>query len=81
MRPGQNTGTAWSASIEDYAYLKGADRTSWAWEFLRRHPDYRRDYEAVRSDLPLTRKDEAGVTLIHARQSFRRAEAWGLVLF
>lgn len=29
-----------------YSYCTGLTRDQWAWEFLRRNPDYRRDYQA-----------------------------------
>jgi hypothetical protein len=29
---------------EDYAWCSGLTRDQWAWEFLRRNPDYRSDY-------------------------------------
>src|SRR5258708_36091711 len=32
-------------SQEATAYLDSAQRTGFAWEFLRRNPDYRNDYE------------------------------------
>jgi hypothetical protein len=31
---------------DPYAYCSGLTRDQWAWEFLRRNADYRRDYEA-----------------------------------
>lgn len=31
----------------DYAYTKSLDRVGWAWEFLRRNPEYRKDFEAL----------------------------------
>ena len=31
---------------DDYAYCTTLTRDQWAWEFLRRNPDYRRDYQA-----------------------------------
>lgn len=31
---------------DDYAYCAALTRDQWAWEFLRRNPDYRRDYQA-----------------------------------
>lgn len=36
---------------EDYEYTKkfNGDPTAWAWEFLRRNPDYRADYAALKS--------------------------------
>jgi hypothetical protein len=33
---------------EPYAYTRDLGREGWAWEFLRRNPDYRRDYAAFR---------------------------------
>ena len=33
--------------LEDYAYLKGFDLHAWAWEFLRRNPEYRKAYFAL----------------------------------
>lgn len=32
--------------VEDYDYTKKLGRTGWAWEFLRRNPKYRKDYES-----------------------------------
>ncbi len=29
-----------------YSYIKNLNREQWAWEFLRRNPEYRRDYTA-----------------------------------
>jgi hypothetical protein len=31
---------------DDYAYCDSLTRDQWAWEFLRRNPDYQRDYRA-----------------------------------
>lgn len=31
---------------DPYAYCAALTRDQWAWEFLRRNPDYRRDYQA-----------------------------------
>lgn len=30
---------------EDYAYTKSLGREGWAWEFVRRNPEYRKDWE------------------------------------
>jgi hypothetical protein len=32
--------------VEDYAFTDGLSRDLWAWEFLRRNPGYRRDWQA-----------------------------------
>lgn len=33
----------------DYAFTQGLNGAQWAWEFLRRNPDYQREYAAFRS--------------------------------
>ncbi|MFP5404590.1 MAG: transcriptional regulator domain-containing protein [Gammaproteobacteria bacterium] len=33
-------------AADPYAYCAALTRDQWAWEFLRRNPDYRRDYQA-----------------------------------
>lgn len=54
-------------SPEAYAPLESADAADLAWEFLRRHPDYRQDYRRWTQ----YGKPDAG----HAE--FRRQ--WGLI--
>lgn len=39
---------------DQYTYLQGMDRAGWAWEWLRRNPDYRRDAEQQQADLRCT---------------------------
>lgn len=39
------------ATSADYSWLNHLSRVGWAWEFLRRNPDYRRDY-ARQDDRP-----------------------------
>jgi hypothetical protein len=81
MQPGQNTGTAWTARIEDYVYLRGADRASWAWEFLRRNPDYRHDFEIVKDRLPVPEMSDIGIAVTRLTGKFELPERWGLVFF
>ncbi|WIW50312.1 DUF6499 domain-containing protein (plasmid) [Bradyrhizobium sp. 62B] len=52
-------------SPDSYDYLKNADPTEIAWEFLRRNPEYQRDYQAMIAKTP------TGVT-----EEFRRK--WGI---
>tara|TARA_B100000315_G_scaffold247817_1_gene277047 strand:- start:722 stop:1528 length:807 start_codon:yes stop_codon:yes gene_type:complete len=42
------TKTDWRKK-EDYAYTDDLDKQGWAWEFLRRNPEYRKDYESLQS--------------------------------
>jgi hypothetical protein len=57
------------------------DPSDWAWEFLRRNPDYRADWRAsVPRRLPqVTLKD--GTRLLRLRRRYPRAERWGLYAF
>jgi hypothetical protein len=57
------------------------DPSDWAWEFLRRNPDYGADWRcSVPRRLPyITLKD--GTRLLRLRRRFPRAERWGLYAF
>jgi hypothetical protein len=61
--------------------LAAFDPSDWAWEFLRRNPDYRTDWQAsVPKRLPyVTMKD--GTRLLRLRRRYPRAERWGLYAF
>jgi hypothetical protein len=60
------------------AFYDGSD---WAWEFLRRNPDYSADWRhSVPRNVPhLALKD--GTRLLRLRRRFPRAERWGLYAF
>ena len=51
-------------SPSDYDYLKQLDRAELAWEFLRRNPDYRKDF--------------ARLVETTIREAITIAERWGL---
>ncbi|QHO77633.1 hypothetical protein ACH79_38365 [Bradyrhizobium sp. CCBAU 051011] len=57
------------------------DPSDWAWEFLRRNPDYRADWQASvpRRLSHVTLKD--GTRLLRLRRRYPRAERWGLYAF
>ena len=57
------------------------DPSDWAWEFLRRNPDYRADWQASvpRRLSYVTLKD--GTRLLRLRRRYPRAEQWGLYAF
>ncbi|XIA62015.1 DNA -binding domain-containing protein [Bradyrhizobium sp. TZ2] len=57
------------------------DPSDWAWEFLRRNPDYRTDWRsAVPRRLPhVTLSD--GTQMLRLRRRYPRAEQWGLYAF
>lgn len=59
----------------------GYDGGDWAWEFLRRNPDYIADWRsAVPRHLPCITLDD-GTRLLRLRRRFLRAENWGLYAF
>lgn len=53
------------------AYLDRVQRASFAWEFLRRNPDYREDYEDMS-------RDAASGTTIALEAALALAQRWGL---
>jgi hypothetical protein len=58
-------------SQEATAYLDSAQRTGFAWEFLRRNPDYRKDYEHMSRHV-------ASGTTIALEAALALAQHWGL---
>jgi hypothetical protein len=54
---------------------------AWAWEHLRRNPDYQRDYRRSRAGRQRPVKLSTGATLIRERRRWLDAEKWGLLAF
>ncbi len=54
---------------------------AWAWQGLRRNPDYRRAFFASKSKTLRPVQLRSGATLLRANQRFRDAEAFGLLCF
>ena len=61
---------AWR-SADDTKYLKQVERSGFAWEFLRRNPDYRRDFEVMNRLLQTGNCDDVETVLALVRR-------WGL---
>jgi len=81
MHPRTRTTPGWPIPLEDYDYTRLLTRPCWAWEFLRRDGNYRRDWLSSRpgrSDPILLRSN---VKVVRLRKRFSRAEAWGLCSF
>ncbi len=74
-------GTAWERSLEDYAYAAGLDRPGWAWEFLRRHPNYQLEWQTHKANVPKPRLHQTGASYCCLQQNCVAAEQWGLALF
>ncbi len=58
-------------------YLDRLASPAWAWEFLRRHPDYRR--EAADQTVSLGRRDR--IDGVEVREAEVPAQRWGLLGF
>ena len=65
----------------DYDYVRLLTRSRIAWEYLRRNPDYRRDWRISAPGRPRSISLIDGTMLLRARRRFPRAEAWGLYSF
>jgi len=55
--------------------------SDWAWEFLRRHQDYRTDWRVATPRSPPRVLLRDGTLLIRLRRRYPRAERWGLYAF
>jgi Uncharacterized conserved protein (DUF2285)/Family of unknown function (DUF6499) len=75
------TGTAWDRKKIDYAYARELDGPGWAWEFVRRNEDFRRDCGVNRAGFPVAIGHVSGATVYRPQRRFLAAETWGLVLF
>jgi hypothetical protein len=58
-------------SQDAFAYLDRVQRAGFAWEFLRRNPDYREDYERMS-------RDAASGTPIALEAALALSRRWGL---
>lgn len=67
--------------LSDYDYVRMLTRSRVAWEYLRRNPDYRRDWRASKPGRPRPIRLRNDTVLLRARRRFLRAEAWGLYTF
>ncbi|MEX0343339.1 MAG: DUF6499 domain-containing protein [Rhizobiaceae bacterium] len=65
----------------DYAYTESLTDSDWAWEFLRRNPDYRADYYESRVRTTKTVSHPSGVRIHRARGYHHNAKKWGLAVF
>jgi hypothetical protein len=72
---------AWPKPLEAYEHLRTAPMADWAWEYLRRNPDYQSEARIHhrRGVIRLPLATGTTFTRMHARHV--RAEAWGLCTF
>ena len=81
MHQAQKTGAAWDRRLCDYAYTRELSTAGWAWEFLRRNADYKRDVRLNKAGHPTAIQHISGATLFRLRRRFPAAENWGLSFF
>jgi len=60
-----------------YAYTRALPRRGWAWEFLRRNRDFRRDWADASASVTAER-DCGRLTVLTTRREFGALTSWGL---
>lgn len=70
-------GRTWS----DYACCKGLTKSEWAWEFLRRNPDYKRAFVVSRSRLSQIARLNNCTPVMRPKGCQAGAPDWGLACF
>lgn len=68
-------------TASDYAYTDSLTDSDWAWEFLRRNPDYRADYYESRVRTTKTVSHPSGIRIHRARGHHHNAKKRGLAVF
>jgi len=68
-------------ALSAYDYISGLPGRALNWEFIRRNPDYRRDWRINRAGRAKPVQLRTGTVLIRIRRRFRLAETWGLHFF
>ena len=78
VMPRSYVGPPWPPQITDYDYILTLCPSDLAWEFLRRNPDYQRDYRLSRRGWHRLRRLRSGHLFSRMRRHTPRAIAWGL---
>lgn len=66
---------------DDITSYRRLPNAAWAWEFLRRNPDYRADYMSARDTYPNRSILHTGSVLYTMQQPQTLVERWGLLSF
>jgi hypothetical protein len=72
-----NAQRGWAADLAAYDFMKQAPLADLAWEFLRRNPAYRTDYEKGQGGLKRL-PDRLGIPVFQEQQLIKSARRWGL---
>ena len=70
-----------SSPLDAYEYLCTAAMPDWAWEYLRRNPDYQSDAWLHNDRDVVHRRLASGALFSRLQARHLRAEAWGLCCF
>ena len=73
--------TQFGRTKSDYACCKGLTKSEWAWEFLRRNPDYKRAFIVSRSRLSQIARLSNGTPVMRPKGCQADASKWGLACF
>jgi hypothetical protein len=68
-------------SLDAYQHLRTAAMSEWAWEYLRRNPDYQADARLHHRRGAVRCRLSGGALLTRMRARHSRAERWGLCSF
>jgi hypothetical protein len=71
-------GPSWPPRVGAYDYALALCHSDLAWEFLRRNPDYQRDYRLSRRGVQHARRLKSGHQLTRIRRHTQRSAKWGL---
>lgn len=71
----------WPPRLRDYDYSETLTWPDWAWEMLRRNPQYQRDARVHGYARNLKLNARPSITLHRARRRLPSAERWGLCSF
>jgi len=68
-------------ALSAYDYIASLPGRALNWEFIRRNPDYWRDWRINRAGRAMPVQLRTGTALIRIRRRFRLAEIWNLHFF
>ena len=68
-------------AISSLQYMRTLPKTRWAWEFLRRNPDYETDYGRHMEGALSRKMGTEGLEFLKLKRPEPEAEKWGLLFF
>ena len=74
-------GPCWPLDVTAYDYVIDLCASDVAWEFLRRNPDYQRDYRLYRRGNQGPRRLKSGQWMTRLRRAPAQAGKWGVYPF